>query len=35
MRSLRSEPAGPVVDFAARIDEHNVQRFCVETSVAR
>jgi hypothetical protein len=24
-----------VVDFAAKIDEHNVKRFCAETPVAR
>jgi hypothetical protein len=24
-----------VVDFVAKIDEHNVERFCAETPVAR
>jgi len=24
-----------VVDFVAKIDEHNVKRFCAETPVAR
>ena len=24
-----------VVDFVARIDEHNVKRFCAETPIAR